>query len=303
MENRDRILGLFVALVFIFSIIQIFVLPSKANPLTEVEVDLQDEPAKVDVSPGSSGIVKMDGTVYCKKWGPDQVKVYLNATSTFGGAGVIPPSLVFGGSGGSEETKPISVTTRVPQGTSCSETGTVILSGYYVQGGLQYEIEPDSATIIVLQYYLISTGYEKHNINKTAKSGENTEIKFEMKNAGNGNDIFVIDFANREFLEEEGFSLSDLKEYVMPENGKENVSLKIGIPEDKSGNYDLEIFIQSKGSEESDFIAISTIPARLNIVEPSITEKISSVVLSPLFIGVIILIIVIIVVLIRRKKG
>ena len=303
MEKRNRILGLFVALVFLFSSIQIFVLPSKANPLTEVEVDLQDEPAKVDVSPGSSGIVKMEGTVYCKKWGPDQVKVYLNATSTFGGASVIPPSLVFGGSGGSEETKSIAVTTRVPQGTSCSETGTVTLSGYYVQSGFQYEIEPDSGTIIVLQYYLIATGYEKSNINKTAKPGEDTEIKFEMKNAGNGNDIFVIDFANREFLEEEGFKLPDPKEYVMPENGKENVSLKIGISEDKSINYNLEIFIQSKGSEESGFTATSTIPARVNIVESSITEKIGSVVLSPLFIGAMVIIIVIIVVLIRRKKG
>jgi len=303
MEKRNRILGLFVALVFLFSSIQIFVLPSKANPLTEVEVDLQDEPAKVDVSPGSSGIVKMEGTVYCKKWGPDQVKVYLNATSTFGGASVIPPSLVFGGSGGSEETKSIAVTTRVPQGTSCSETGTVTLSGYYVQSGFQYEIEPDSGTIIVLQYYLIATGYEKSNINKTAKPGEDTEIKFEMKNAGNGNDIFVIDFANREFLEDEGFKLPDPKEHVMPENRKENVSLKIGIPEDKSGNYNLEIFIQSKGSEESGFTATSTIPARVNIVESSITEKIGSVVLSPLFIGAMVIIIVIIVVLIRRKKG
>ncbi|UCE75079.1 MAG: hypothetical protein JSV56_05080 [Methanomassiliicoccales archaeon] len=280
-------------------------IPTEANPLTEVIVDLNDEPVEVDVSPDSSGVVTINGIVTCKKWGPDQVKVYLNATSTVGGASVIPPSIFFGGGGGSEETHTISAATRVPEGTSSSEVVTVTVSGYYEQGGMQYDIEqPDSVLIIVKQYYLIKIYNvdEDKGLNLKGKSGKNMDFSLDIRNAGNGNDIFMIDFMDRDVLESDGFRLPQPKEIVMIENANESVDLRIGIPDDKSGLYHMALTISSEGSQETDSPEKVIVPIKLDIEEQSVGEKIGAIVLSPLFIIVIAVIIVIVVVLVRKRS-
>ncbi|UCG68017.1 MAG: hypothetical protein JSV09_09250 [Thermoplasmata archaeon] len=302
MENRSRILGTFSVLMILTSAINIFIVPAYANPLTEVTLSLQEEPAHADVSPESSGIVKIDGTVTCVKWGPDQVKVFLNATSTHGGASVIPPSFVFSGTGGSEDTKPFAVTTRVPQGTSSSELVTVTVSGNYVQGGLQYDIEPQSALIIVDQYYLVEAN-STEGFDLTGKAGGNKDIKLNIQNAGNGNDVFEIDFQNRGDLEVKGFNLPAPKEIALPEKSNESINFAIGIPEDISGTYDMEISITSLGSMNNNEPVSQIVPINMKVLEKSIAEHIGSFIFSPLMLVVIIIVIIVAIFIKKKRSG
>jgi hypothetical protein len=105
----------------------IFTVPeeAEASPLTIVTLSLQPDPPKVDVSPGSAGIVTMHGSVTCTKYGPDLVKVFLTGSSDFGPAPVVPASFVFSGQAGAENTDTFSVTTRVPMGTTFTLTRVV----------------------------------------------------------------------------------------------------------------------------------------------------------------------------------
>lgn len=268
----------------LFSVL--LILPSScANPLTEVTLDLQDEPPKVDVSPGSSGIVTAHGTVTCEKWGPDLVQVFLSGSSPFGPAPVIPDSFVFSGQAGSVNVDTFSVTTRVPVGTSCNEEAFITVEGYYDQGGMRDDIEPVSVQINVLQYYLIRVEDEKgriYSINTSTKAGSDAHIKFTLANWGNGNDVFAIDFISREEMQDRGFILPIPNRVSLKEEQKEDMRVSIGVPEGIKGARYLELVITSEGAQDSNSSEQLILPITLIITEESIGEVIGSVVLSPI---------------------
>jgi hypothetical protein len=287
--------------IWIFSILIMMVIsnvPSLyASPLTEVTLKLQEEPPKVDVSPGSSGIVTAQGTVTCEKWGPDQVKVSLTGNSTFGGANVNPPNIVFGGASGSEETRSFSVTTRVPPGTPCTEKGELFVAGIFTQGGMQDDIDSVAIKIIILQFYQISVENEKgkiQNMNYTSKAGDTIQVDFYLRNEGNGNDVFNIDFGNRENMQKRDFELPVIKEIGINPNVRENVFLDIGIPKDTTGTFETQVVITSKGSEKEGSSVTYILPVTLKVEEVSIPDKILSFILSPLIIGIVIVIVLIV---------
>ena len=306
MGNKGQILVTLIILGILLSIIPLLANHVNANPFTEVTVDLQEEPASVDVSPGSTGIVSILGTVTCKKWGPDQVKVYLEANSTHGGANVNPPSRVFSGTSGSEETAPFSVTTRVPQDISSSESVTVTVGGYYLQGGMEYDIEPDTTLIIVEQYYMVEVyagGDDGEGFNLTAKSGESVDLDLIIHNTGNGNDIFEIDFENRDELESDGLELPEPLEISIPEKGNESISLRIGTPEVSTRGFPLRLVVLSKGSLGSaNSIKVNKLITLL-VEEKSIAEKIGSIILSPLVIVLIVVILLVSIVIWLKRRG
>jgi hypothetical protein len=306
MESRGQVLVLIIVFGILLSATPLLAYQVEANPFTEVTVDLQEEPASVDVSPYSSGIVTIQGTVTCKKWGPDQVKVYLEANSTHDGANVNPPSRVFSGSSGSEETAPFSVTTRVPQGVSSSESVTVTVGGYYLQGSMESDIEPDSALIIVEQYYMVEVyagGDNGEGFNLTAKSGENVDLELIIHNAGNGNDIFEIDFENRDELESDGLELPEPVEIFILEKGNEIISLRIGTPEVSTTGFSLVLIVLSKGSLEGEYIEKVYTFVSLLVEEKSIAERIGSIILSPLVIILIVVIILVSIIVWLKRRG
>lgn len=274
--------------------------PVVANPLTTVTLELQEE-ASVDVSPGSAGVVTLHGTVKCVKYGPDPVKVFLFANSTSGSASVVPGNFVFSGSSGAEQTDTFSVTTRVAQGTSCYETHTVTVDGYYDQGGMQYEIVPVSGTIIIEQYYLIVLKSEK-GFSISTKSGDHGTLEFDIHNEGNGNDVFLVDFENRKEMEDQGFDLPEPTEVAMPEKAVESLKLRIETPEDKSGDFELKLSVTSQGSNKTSnpVKVIKVIP--LEVEERSIAEKIGSIILSPLVIAIIVIIIVVAIIVKLKRR-
>ncbi|MEE9151310.1 MAG: choice-of-anchor T family protein [Thermoplasmata archaeon] len=299
MESKGQIFGLLIIIGLLFLSTYSCVFPVKANPLTTVTLSLQAEPPTVDVSPGSSGIVKMDGEVTCTKYGPDSVKVHLTAESELGGASAEPVTFVFEGISGSEETQPFKVSTRVPMGTTSSLTPILTVQGYFDQGGLRTAIPQVSQIIIILQYYNIEYFIEDREV--SVKSEENVKIKFIVVNVGNGEDIFQIDFKNREDLQNKGFKLPAPLEVQMEEDANRSISLEISAPEGNSGTHVADISILSRGSLGSDFSEEVIMSIHL-VVTSNLGGQIGSIITSPLTIVIITIVIVVAVFLKIRKR-
>jgi hypothetical protein len=288
-----------IVLCLLHSSLLFWAIPSSASPLTEVTLNIPDESVDVDVSWESSGIVSVTGTITCEKWGPDQVKVSLVANSSLGASSVNPANIVFGGSDGSEETRSFSATTRVPPGTSCTEEGVLTVSGIFVQGGLQYDIEPDSVKIIVLQFYQIAVEDEVgriESLNYSAKAGEDVRLEFFVRNDGNGNDVFLIDMGNRKGLQDRDFDLPVSQEISIAEQVRENIFMDIGIPDDTSGTFQTQVIVISKGAQNEQSIVTYILPVTLKVIEKTISDKIVSFILSPLIIGIVIVIVLVVVI-------
>lgn len=177
------------------------------------------------------------------------------------------------------------------------------MSGSYSQGISSDTIDPVSTIIIILQYYDVEVSSEK-GFNLTARAGEDVNLDFKIHNTGNGNDIFLIDFLNRDVMEDRGFNFPKPLEKKLPEEATESLSLNIGVPEDKSGGFFLVLSVLSKGSEENIFSVQVVKEIYLEVKAQSIAEKIGSIFLSPLLILVVVILVVIsVLVFIKLRRG
>jgi hypothetical protein len=299
MESKGQIFGLIIIIGLLFLSTYSCVDCAEASPLTEVTLALQEDIPTVDVSPGSSGVVEMDGEVTCEKYGPDDVKVFLTGSSDFGPAPAEPASFSFTGVSGSVETRPFKVSTRVPMGTSSSITPTLTVQGYFDQGGLRTTIAPVSQIIIILQYYKIQYFIEDKEV--SVESGEGVKIEFTVVNSGNGEDFFQIDFENRDELISKGFRMTEPFEVHMEEDINKSINLHIMAPEGDTGTYNGEISIISKGSLSTDSPEEVILPIHIEVTS-NLGGQIGSIITSPLGIGIIAVVIVVAVYLKIKKK-
>jgi hypothetical protein len=276
-------------------------IPVSASPLTVVTLSLQGEPPQVDVSPGSSGIVAIEGNATCLKYGPDEVKVALVGSSDIGGASVEPPNMVFSGMSGSEEIKPFKMSTRVPQGTTSAATPQVLVSGSFVQGGLQYNINPVTTIIEVLPYFKIEGKIQDTTLSVDA--GESVTVVLRVTNVGNCEDRFHIDMVDRERYQNNGFLFPS--EMEVPFAEKENMTIywEIDTKSDMSGGYPMEISILSRNSESDQFPITAVLSFQVKVTSQSISHQVISFVFSPLVIMGIILVVIIAVVYKKRKSS
>jgi len=234
---------------------------AEASPITVVTLNLQGEPPKVDVSPGSAGIVKIDGTVTCLKYGPDQVKVFLQGQSDTGGASVIPPSLVFGGTGGTEETKVFAITTRVPQGYTFMATPQVTVSGYFVQGGLQYEIPPVTQIIEIEPYYKLEVDTPPP---QEIGAGEFVYFAIRITNVGNSEDTYRFEFLNLEKLQENQWTVATITDKTFIEDEMKTITVSAQAPQTwtiwRNEVTPFNLRITSVQSEETSFLVRYDVP-------------------------------------------
>ena len=299
MGSKGQICGLLIIIGLLFMSLFSYVNPVEASPITTVTLALQEEQPTVDVSPGSDGVVEVEGEITCEKYGPDVVKAFLTSSTDLGGASVDPVSFAFSGVSGSIETRPFKVSTRVPMGTTSSITPTLTVSGYFDQGGLRYSIPPVSQIIIIQQYYIIEYYVEDRDV--SVNSGENVKIEFTVFNSGNGEDSIQIDFENRDELISKGFRMTAPFEVHMEEDTNKSISVQIMAPEDNSGFYNAEISMISKGSLSTEDPEEVILPIRIEVTS-SIGGQIGSIITSPLGIGIIAVVIVVAVYYKIKKK-
>jgi hypothetical protein len=230
--HRMKKLSIIMIAMLTFAMIStlLIIVPEKAeaSPLTVVTLNVQGEPPKVDVSPGSAGIVTVAGTVTCLKYGPDQVKVFLTAQSDTGGASVIPPNVVFGGTGGSEETKSFSVTTRVPMGTTFMATPQISVTGYFVQGGLQYDIGMVTQIMEIEPYYKLQVDTPPP---QEIGAGEFVYFILKITNVGNAEDTYRFEILNYEDLQDDEWILPTITDKTFTEDEIRSLEISAQAPQ------------------------------------------------------------------------
>lgn len=261
MKRRSIVMIALLSMMLIGTMLIFVPEEAEASPITVVTLTTQPEPPKVDVSPGSAGIVTISGTIYCLKYGPDQVKVYLQAQSETGGASVIPPSSVFGGTGGSEETKAFAVTTRVPMGYTFMATPQVTISGYFVQGGLQYEIPPVTQLIEIQPYYKLEVDTPPP---QEIGAGEFVYFPIKITNVGNAEDTYRFDFMNLEKLQENQWTVATITDKTFLEDEMKTITVSAQAPQTwsiwRNEVTPFNLRITSVQSEETAFLVRYDVP-------------------------------------------
>lgn len=241
---------------------------AEASPLTIVTLSMQAEPPKVDVSPGSAGIVTMLGTVKCTKYGPDLVKVFLQGSSDFGPAPVVPSSFVFSGQAGAENTDTFSVTTRVPVGTTFTLTPAITVQGYFDQGGLRSTVNPVNQIIQIEPYYKLEVDTPPP---QEIGAGEFVYFAIKITNVGNTEDTYEFIFQNLEKLQEVGWIIATITPKTFQEDDVKTITVSAQAPQtwslwrnevtpfnlrilsqqsaDEGGNvrYDVPLYVRQKG--------------------------------------------------------
>ena len=103
-------------------------------------------------------------------------------------------------------------------------------------------------------------------------------------------------------MNNEGFKLPSPVEVQMQEDEVKSISLELGMPEDSSKDYYLEISILSKGSESTDspFEVIKSI--NLDVIPQDVGQQIVSIATSPLTIIIIVVVIVAAFVLKQKQR-
>jgi hypothetical protein len=234
---------------------------SEASPLTVVTLKLQEVPPKVDVSPGSSGITTFQGEIRCIKYGPDQVKAYLQASSDTGGANVNPPSRVFSGASGSEEVDTFSLTTRVPMGYTFMATPQVVVSGYFVQGGLTYEIPAVTQFIEIEPYYKLQVDTPPP---QEIGAGEFVFFSIRITNVGNVEDTYRFEFMNLEDLVDKQWTVPTITDKTFYEKEMRTIEVSAQAPQTwtiwRNEVISFNLRITSIQSEETAFLVRYDVP-------------------------------------------
>ncbi len=242
---------------------------AKASTTSTVALTLQDSPLKADVSPHNTGIVTINGQIKCTVNGTAPMRVFLQAQSNTGGTSVTSPSRIFNGSDGLQYTENFTVTTRVPQGYTSIETPKVTVSGYFIQGGLQYEIPPVSQIIEIEPYYRFDVDTPPP---QEIGAGEFVYFTIKITNMGNAEDTYEFILMNCEELCDEQWVIATItpKTFMVGETKTVTVSaqapqtwtlwknkvtpIKLRIlsqqSADEGGNvrYDLTLLVRQKGS-------------------------------------------------------
>ncbi len=202
---------------------------SEASPLTVVTLSLQPDPPKVDVSPGSAGIVTIHGSVSCPKYGPDLVKVALTGTSDFGLAPVVPANFVFsGGSTGAVQEETFSVTTRVPMGTTFTLTPAITVQGYFDQGGLRNPINAVSQIIQIEPYYKLEVDSPPP---QEIGAGEYVYFSLKIMNVGNTEDTYEFVFLNLEDLQDNQWTVATITPKTFQEDAVKTITVSAQAPQ------------------------------------------------------------------------
>ncbi len=260
--KRLSIIAIVLLTMTMFSTMLIFVPEeSEASPITVVTLSLEGEPPKADVSPGSSGIIKVQGTVTCVKYGPDQVKVSLIAQSDTGGASVIPAFHVFAGSTASEESKQFTITTRVPMGYTFMATPQIVISGSFSQGGLIYEVPPVMQIIEVLPYYKLQVDTPPP---QEIGAGEFVYFAIRITNVGNAEDTYRFDFLNLKDLQDKQWTVATITDKTFNEDEIRTIEVSAQAPQTwtiwRNEVTPFNLRITSIQSEETTFLVRYDVP-------------------------------------------
>ncbi|MFO8052314.1 MAG: choice-of-anchor T family protein [Thermoplasmatota archaeon] len=261
----------------------------------DIEIVLDQDMVEVDVEPGSDGIARFTGTVYCEMppTTPPGRECVVNLQTDAGGWPVsLPPTMEFNRQHQQED---FTVTVQIPIDTSQSTTGQLAVSGRWIYTpGLGGGTVPVAESIIQpLPYSKVHLTYDKEN--NTASVGEWGEIEIGVVNEGNARDDIKLEIADLP----DGLEAHLEKEILtVREKQTETTVLRFKQSSGSPGSH--QIFISAEGQHNG---------TRSETEQPVVartTASIRSVVTTPYIVIPIVLVLLIagimVVRIIRRKR-
>jgi hypothetical protein len=178
--------------------------------------------------------------------------VELLGNTTTGSVSISPSHAAFQGS--SDNVQEIVVNVEVPLHTSASEDHMCTISGTWEQGTRSGQAEPDTFQIIVLPFYQPEISSEIPLKNVTA--GDSVVFNLMINNNGNTDDVYQVDFLNKDELEENGITFKAINDIAIQEQGTHDVELVVHTSSDINGDrvYTIQVVIYSTLDDEPERI-------------------------------------------------
>lgn len=233
-KNQFLTVSLFVILLLFLTF---SVIPFNAKgviPAGTISLDYPEQTA--EVGPGDSGIVAFTGIVTVNVIGPGQnvqlIVVELEAESQWP-TEITPRSFTIEARN-SNAPYPFTAIVEVPNFTSTSEVGNIVISGSMkVMPGLPttYSIPEASGIINIAQYVSVSLGCDEPHLK--ASPGDTVQYKVRVENNGNADEKISFLFGEEDEFTEEGWTyiFSDSTKNV-GEGKEENITITITVPSD-----------------------------------------------------------------------
>jgi hypothetical protein len=292
------------ALIFL-SLLSSLSFSSKADLFTTVTVETEPS-CEIDVSPGSTSVAVVQGTVTCENYNTFiPLVVELSATSTVGTAAIDKPQIVFQGSHMAED---INITVGVPQLTSASSEHTCNITGVWEQGPTTGPVIGDTFQVIIMPFFRI-TLYSELPL-KEVKQGESTGFNLTVENTGNCDDKYHLDIVNRDELESSNLVIPKFGKIDIQEGCKKNMNLEVHASSDTPvGEYQIELIVTPWESanekyplDYEEYILILKVKkgSKANTI---LGDDLEGLLISPLFLLIIAVIVIVAIVVMARRRS
>jgi len=205
-----------------------------AQPVASIILDTTEETAHV--GPGETGIVTFTGTVDVDMIGPGQsvqlIVVTLEAEA--GWPATVSPATLYFTAQQTGQAKPFSVAVKVPNFTSFTMSGQVVISGSVrtMPGTpVSYKASPATGIITIKPYFMLTVSCEKPYIE--INPGDPLNFKLRIKNDGNTKDRVRMEIKNMDELADNEWVVTlGTRSMFLEENKEDVVNIAVTSPQD-----------------------------------------------------------------------
>lgn len=221
---------------FLFIMVE---LPDSAEAAqVTAQLSLDNAEQKASVGPGETGVVRFTGTVKVEMIGPGQSvqMIQVTLTASAGWPATVTPSSITFLASQTGQAHPFEVVVRVPNFTSFTQNGEVIIGGSVqtLPGApVRYNIPETKGIISINPYFLVRVQCDEPYME--ISPGDQFMYQLKIRNDGNTPDNINIKIDEESFKKLSGdhWVVTLSTNTIMVQEGKtENIPVSISAPED-----------------------------------------------------------------------
>lgn len=255
MKIYSRVMVISLCLLMLASLIMLIPGKVEADAPCTINLGFQGPPLKVNLSPGNSSIIEINGEINCILYGAGPKKVYLFAQSTIGSASISPSFFVFNGSNGTMKSDTFIVNSRLARGYSVMNSSIITVTGYFIQDGIHYELRSISQNVEIEPYYKIEVNTPPP---QEIGIGEFVSFPLRITNNGNSEDSIRIELLNCEELCDDQWILPSITDQTLSAKETRTVNISAQAPQTwslyKNEITSFRLRLTSTGSEETAYL-------------------------------------------------
>lgn len=234
------------------------------RPVVTLRIEQREQ--HVQVAPGQTGTVLFSGTVEAQI--PWEVRIqYLIVSLTYNAQGwvAVGTSAVIFSKGQTSQEFTCSV--QVPPMTSHMLPGQITVAGQwrYAPGTIQGNVIPDTAAILIDQYYLFSVGCDKSYVQ--VSPGDSIGYRLRLINEGNFQDRLKIEIKNQPSLIKQKWTVVlSQDQFLVQEKQESPVTIGVSTPvKNIIWKNDVEMIALRITSTQAESMSQISIPAEYTL--------------------------------------